>query len=752
MCSIIKSLISDSPMNDRPKTSGRRFLGDILVESGVISEDHLEQALDINERTGKRVGQILIDMGAATDMQIALALSDQLSVPLIQISNINIPADVLRTVPPEIVKKCLVIPIDKTDSTVTLAMANPLDHYAIDDVRFAAQLRVDVVIAMEQEVIAAIDKYYPDADLLRPLAEMGGEEEDMVVLPAARSEDTEELSEDDLLILSDQPPIVRFTNAILSDAIANKASDIHIEPGQKSVLVRYRIDGVMREIMKAERHIHDRIVTRVKVLSNMDITIRRMPQDGKFQVRFSGTSIDIRVSTLPTAYGEKLVMRVLNPMGAPESIDSLDLTEQQLADLRVSIAQPQGIVLITGPTGSGKTTTLYTCLKTVMSPEINIITLENPIEYELFGANQVEINPKQGLTFASGLRSILRQDPDIVLLGEIRDEETATVAFRAAQTGHLIFSTLHTRSALDTIPRLLDLGISPSQLTSTVSAIISQRLVRRLCNDCKEAVPLDEATRATLPAKYNADESVTAWRAEGCERCHSTGYAGRLAICEVLRITPFIEELLQQRKTAEETKKAVFGQGFITMAEDGIAKALDGLTTLSEVYRVAPMVSGGEESDSEKSGSSDEDTMAVEEIIGELQTPTIESVRPLRILVVDDQDFSFNLFQGILEGEGFTVIRAKTGIDAMNLTQKEVPDLIITAQVMPEMDGFTLIRKMRANLATAYIPTILITGEDSLDTEIESLNSGADDYLVKPINARKLIARVNRLLKRSHFN
>ncbi|MBT7951467.1 MAG: Flp pilus assembly complex ATPase component TadA [Gammaproteobacteria bacterium] len=449
-------------MSDKDKKvskPGRRYLGEILVESGLISTETLTEALELSKAQGKRVGQVLLEMQVADDVQIAKAISDQLSIPFIKLAELEIDNDVISLVPQELVKHYIVIPMSKNQGSITIIMSNPLDFQAIDDLRFATQMRIETAIAPEQEIIAAIDKYYAEPELLSgSVFDTTDRSKEVIFNPVPGNREDIEKNTEDLLDLSGKAPVVRFTNAIIADAIKLKASDIHIEPQRNSVIIRYRIDGVMREMMKTERHIHTGVVSRIKVVAKMDISIRRAPQDGKLQVNFDSNRYDLRVSTLPTAYGEKVTIRVLGSIAGPESIDELNLSDAPLEDLRTAISQPQGIVLVTGPTGSGKTTTLYTCLKSLMSPEVNIVTLENPIEYDVDGINQVEINEAAGLSFSDGLRSILRQDPDIILLGEIRDEETAHIAFHAAQTGHMVLSTLHTNSAAAAISRLVDLG------------------------------------------------------------------------------------------------------------------------------------------------------------------------------------------------------------------------------------------------------------------------------------------------------
>lgn len=738
--------------NSKQKSSGRRYIGEILVASGLIDEDILQKALEINRSQGKKVGQVLIGMGVVDDVQIAEALADQLSIPLITLRDLEIPKKIIALVPRELVKNYNVIPVAVKKETLTLVMSNPLDFYAVDDIRFATRLQVEAAIAPEQEIIVAIAKYYPVSDLLKSVVASGSGTDSHVALTiyeeGDRLEEENDTKLDDLLELIERTPIVKFTNAIIDDAIKLNASDIHIEPQHNAVVVRYRIDGVMREIMKTERNIHTGIVTRIKAISKMDISVRRKPQDGKLRVSRQNAIFDLRISTLPTSYGEKITIRLLNPLAVPDSIDELYLAKQNLADLRYAITQPQGIVLVTGPTGSGKTMTLYSCLKTLASPEISIVTLENPIENDIEEINQVEINPQAGLTFASGLRSILRQDPDVILLGEIRDNETATIAFQSAQTGHLVLSTLHTNNAVATILRLNDLGLDPYNISTSLNAVMAQRLVRLICKKCKVPDPVSNEILQGLPPEFSNGESTKFWKGKGCDACNYTGYSGRVGLHEVLRITDNIQDLIRQRAKEQDLEEEACARGgYKHISVDGIRKATEGLTSLSEVYRVAPpaikdLIEGSQE---------------LVDVVDEAETkdPSLDdspmqvaSIAPRKILIVEDNEVMLRLIQGILDGEGYVTITAQDGAEALKIALTEIPDLIMTDYFMPKVNGIELIRKLKSKLSTMFIPIILLTIKDEIDLEVEVINAGADDFLVKPINARKLVARVSRLLKK----
>ena len=723
---------------------GRKFIGEILVDEGIIQQEDLDKALELAKSSGKKVGKVLTDMGLTDDQAIASALAHQLSIPLIDLRGIRISSEVLDRVPSSFARNYLVLPIAVAPDRLTLTMANPLDVYALEDVRFASQLPIEIAVSPEQQLVDAISRLYLDDDDINH-SSLSSEQvqSGLEVLPGRQSskDDTDKL--DDLLNLSDKPPIIKFTNSIFIDAIRQNASDIHIEPRQGSVLIRYRVDGIVKEVMQTERHVHSGVLTRIKVLSNLDISERRKPQDGKFKVKFKNEPIDLRVSTLPTAYGEKITIRILNSSAGPSSLEGLGMGDQPLEGLKKAISKPQGIVLVTGPTGSGKSTTLYSCIRSLHKPEVNIVTLENPIEYELEGVNQVEINPKQGLTFAEGLRSILRQDPDIVLLGEIRDEETAEVAFHAAQTGHLVLSTLHTNSALATLSRLRDLNIDAATLANGINAVVSQRLVRKLCDKCKQ--PEDEN-------ESNGHDDATYWQAAGCESCEFTGYSGRLGIHEILTVSASLKSAILAKKDNDTLEKLAIKSGMQFLHHDGLDKARQGLTTLSEVYRVAPPPDDEViESDDSSSEAVEVDDAAIEEsmrVARAATTAAVETVKPRKVIVSAKQEFMRHFLRGVMEGQGCVVQTYSQGGEALKKTLTEVPDMLIVGTDIVDIDVFEMVKKLRAKLSTSYIPVVVIGEDDSIEHEMLSFRAGADEYLHKPVNTMKLLARIDRLLRR----
>jgi type IV pilus assembly protein PilB len=737
-------------MNGAAKTKevshGRKKLGECLIDAGLIDNKILEKALEIQKTEKKKIGQILIDMGVTDDIEIAKALSRQLNIPFLTVEEINPSEDIKSLVPPEMVENYLMIPIKKENKKLLVVMANPMDFYAVDDLRFVTQMTIEMAVAPQKDIVDAIEKLYPKYDLEK---EFSGEPEANENVELVKRVDKEEKDVAQLLKLTELPPVVRFTNAILADAIKLKASDLHIEPQKTAVLVRYRVDGVVREIMKTDKHVHASLVSRIKIISNMDIAIRRKPQDGKAQIKYKNKSYDLRVSTLPTSYGEKVTIRILDPDAAMVRIEGLGFSDTSIRDFTDVVSRPQGIILVTGPTGSGKSSTLYACLNKLNTPAVNIITVEDPIEYDVEGINQVQINPKAGITFASGLRSILRQDPDIVLVGEIRDSETASIAFQAAQTGHLVFSTLHTNDSSSAVTRLVDLGVEPFLISASLNAVIGQRLVRKVCQPCRapEALPPDFIHR--LPFHLEKKQGAEFWKGAGCSMCNYSGYSGRMALLELLLITPALREILVANGSSTAIKSAASKEGFHSMSMDGISKALKGLTTIEEVFRVAPPEIGEISQESIVEPISTEEGTK-EEDMPESSIPSLTTVRPHKILLADDSEIVTKIIRNILEAENYLVITAKNGLEALKLAMTEKPDLVVTDFLMPEMDGLTLVKKLKSQFETRYMPVIMLSGKDELDYEVDGLNAGADDYLAKPVNAKRLLARINRLLNKSN--
>jgi type IV pilus assembly protein PilB len=564
-------------------------LGAYLLAAGLVDEDTLAKALEIQSGQSHpktKIGKLLIEMGMTDDLNIAKTLASQLNIDFIHLKDMKIPKEVLNIIPASTAKSSMIIPVSKKNKKLLVAMANPLEQYVIDDLRFMTQLDVDIAVAPEREVRNALDKYYNNVD-----ADLAAEKDIDAFLEVLEDERVADDDEDiqNLIGLTEQAPVVKFTNHIIANAIKYKASDIHIEPRYSDTMIRYRIDGIMREILQASKKSHFSVVARMKIISNMDISIRRKPQDGRARIKFGSKEYDLRLSTIPTSYGEKVTLRILDPDGAGLLLDDLGFPDHDLETFRDLVHRPQGIILVTGPTGSGKSTTLYACLNELNTPEVNIITVEDPVEYDIAGVNQIQINAKAGITFASGLRSILRQDPDIVMVGEIRDKETASIAFQASQTGHLVFSTLHTNDAPSAVTRLGDMGIEPYIIAAGLSCVMGQRLVRKLCPKCR----IPDPKSSELIKRYNAylpkDIKPIFWLSKGCDECHSIGYKGRVGVYEVLKITRAIQEILVSRVTMSAVREVAEGEGFHMLAYDGLQKAIKGITSHKELVRNVSM-------------------------------------------------------------------------------------------------------------------------------------------------------------------
>jgi len=563
----------------------KRF-GSYLLAAGLLDEDALYKALKIqsNQPHPKtKIGKLLIEMGLADDVNIAKTLAFQLNIDFVNLKNLEITKETLGTVPAATAANSMIIPISKNGRKLTVAMANPLEQYVIDDLRFITRLDVNIAVAPESEIIDAIERHYTnnvDYDLET--------EKDidafLEIIDEDKSTDGDENIQN-LIVLTKQAPVVKFTNHIIANAIKLKASDIHIEPRYSETMIRYRIDGIMREIFQATKKSHFSVVARIKIIANMDISVRRKPQDGRARIKLGSSEYDLRVSSIPTSYGEKLTIRILDPDGANLQLDDLGFPEHDLKTFKDMIHRPQGLILVTGPTGSGKSTTLYACLNELNTPEVNIITVEDPVEYDIAGVNQVQINSKAGITFASGLRSILRQDPDIVMVGEIRDKETAAIAFQASQTGHLVFSTLHTNDAPSVVTRLVNMGIEPYIISVGLTCVIGQRLVRKLCPICR----LPDPKSSELIRRYNSflpsKIKPVFWVSRGCDNCHAIGYKGRIGVYEVMKISRALQETIASEVTMTDVRNVAESEGYKMLAIDGLHKAIKGFTSHKELER-----------------------------------------------------------------------------------------------------------------------------------------------------------------------
>lgn len=551
----------------------RRQLGEMLHAEGLITRDQLNRALEIHRATGERLGRVLMDMGVVDQDHVARLLSQQVGVDFVRLSSVPLREEVLRTLSVTDATRLQAIPIARDDGRLTVAMVDPLDVVAVDDIRRLTGLDVRVVVTTVTDFQYALNQYPKTDD---PLEAMLRD----LPLPSVVEE---QVSLERLRRAAEAQPVVRLVNQLMEEAVRRRASDLHVEPQGRHVRVRYRIDGVLLTRGPLPEHIHAQVVSRIKIMANMDIAERRIPQDGSFQTRVDGRPIDVRVSTIPSFFGEKVVLRLLDKAAPIYDLDKLGLARGNAAILQRVITRPQGIFLLTGPTGSGKTTTLYAILGRLNNEQVNIVTIEDPVEYQVAGITQVQVNPRAGVTFASALRHFLRQDPDIIMVGEVRDEETARIAIQASLTGHLVLSTLHTNDAPGAITRLLDMSIEPYLAASALEGVAAQRLVRVLCPRCKEPDPYGHEE---LGSRFGRAQGVTAFRPKGCDFCNDTGYRGRVAIFEIAQITEELRHLIINRAPHHTVKEAAVAEGMMTLLDDGLDKVAQGLTSLAEVERV----------------------------------------------------------------------------------------------------------------------------------------------------------------------
>ncbi len=563
-------------------------LGELLVKAQLIDEKALQKALEEQKRTGGKLGEILIRLGLVSEEDIIECLSHQYGVPSINLRHFEVDEAVAKLIPVELARKYTVIPVNKTGATLTVAMADPSHIFAMDEITFITGYRVEPVVSSEEAIRDAIDRYFGssrEVELKRVMEDLSvADEAALELLEEEEDLDVKKLEEE-----SSEAPVVRLVNIVLTDAIRRGASDIHIEPYEKNYRIRYRIDGVLYEMMSPPLRLKDAVTSRVKILSRLDIAEKRLPQDGriKLKVKVEGRTreLDFRVSTLPTLFGEKVVLRLLDKENLRLDMTKLGFEKSSLKKFEDNILKPYGMVLVTGPTGSGKTNTLYSALQRINTPEVNILTAEDPVEFQLPGINQVQMKDSIGLNFAAALRSFLRQDPNIILVGEIRDFETAEIAIKAALTGHLVLSTLHTNDAPSTIARLMNMGIEPFLVATSVNVIAAQRLVRRICQSCKEEV--ETPIQALLSIGFSEAEApdIRLYQGRGCEKCGGTGYKGRIALFEVMEITEDQRELILSGATVVELRRKAIEEGMITLRQSGLQKIREGITTVEEVVR-----------------------------------------------------------------------------------------------------------------------------------------------------------------------
>ncbi|HSO54220.1 MAG TPA: ATPase, T2SS/T4P/T4SS family [Actinomycetes bacterium] len=707
----------------------RRRLGEVLVAGKVLTDAQLNEALRVQrEDKGRRrrLGEVITALGLADEVAIARALSDQLGLPFLDLGNLPIPDETLAVLPRNVAVRHGAVPVTITHDVLTVALADPTNVLALDDIRLATKLAsVRTAVATASDIKEAIGRYYAGGaagETFGSLADVEGLE-----ATEEREEDLEQVGD------VDDAPVVRLVNAIMGEALHSRASDIHVEPQERDVRVRYRIDGLLREVTVVPKAIQGPLISRIKILSGMDISERRKPQDGRGRIRLDRQEADTRVSSMPTMHGETVVIRLLRKeTEKAKTLAEVGLDERDRVVVEQALGEPQGLILITGPTGSGKTSSLYAGLASVIRPDINVVTLEDPVEYQMRGVNQVQINERVGLTFAGGLRTILRQDPDIVMVGEIRDPETASIAMQASMTGHLVLSTLHTNDAPAAVSRLIDMGVEPFLITSSLTLVVGQRLARVPCSKCSEPVEADPRTLELLGLDPDQVDEAGLRSGPGCGFCAQTGYQGRLGLFEVVRVTRKIRELVVARATEVALKEEAVAGGMRSLRADGLAKALAGRTTLEEVLRVTPPDPDLARKASNRAGAPPP-----------AQVPQAPRTPP-KVLVLDDDHTIAEIAAAVLV-DGYEVVAASHLDEGLRMVESEHPDLILVDLDLPGTDPGELLAILRAGARD--LPFLVMSATDDRHTRDLATTSGATGFLSKPISEPQLRSEVAAVLQ-----
>ena len=727
---------------------------------GVITPELLEE-LRAKAEPNRTLWESIVSRHIATDDGILEKLSTRYRMKVADVSLVD--PKVKDTLPEQLVRRYRVLPVRITDSYCEVATANPFDLDAEKSLAFATGREVRMLLLSPAKIAEKLDDLYrPDKTLDRLLENM--EDSNDLIHLAEEAPDELGASEEE----ASQRPVVKLVDLIISEGILSRASDIHIEPEEGGVAVRYRIDGVLRQQMKIPRAAGLPLISRIKIMSSLDIADRLRPQDGRARVAVNGQPIDLRVSTLPAALGEKVVVRILDSRATVKSLDMLGLNPGEAEAITRLLENHEGIILVTGPTGSGKTTTLYSMIRQIQSEGVNIVTVEDPVEYRMQGIVQVQVQEKAGLTFASALRSILRQDPNVVLVGEVRDKETAQIAVQASLTGHLVLSTLHTNDAPNAVTRLVDIGVEAYKIAAALRGVVAQRLMRKLCGTCKEvwmeAPP--ERLKKWIPV------GTPLYRAAGCPDCAMTGYRGRFSIIEVLQVGPEMERRIAGGQTADKLAEAARRLGMKTLWESGLAHVLKGESTIEELLRVVEVPSedaaGAEAAANAPAGSGvgrpspAAGTVAIPErperstdhfeLLEEPAAPPrltgTHGAAPLKVLLVDDEDSLRKVMKDLLERDGYQVTEARDGVQALDQVDRVGPDIIVLDLNLPGLDGYGVLSHLRSRPATAGIPVIVLTAKGDEDNEVRVFELGADDFLTKPFRARALSARLEAVLGR----
>ncbi|OIP98582.1 MAG: pilus assembly protein PilB [Zetaproteobacteria bacterium CG2_30_46_52] len=716
-----------------------------LIDTGLVTQVQISEAIQSEEAKKGGLLMGLLANPAINKDAVLHGLAKIYNVPYVDLNTINIDDNLVKKCPEELCKEFHFVPLGISAGEIVIATGDPMDYAGMDVLQFKLGQRVKPVFASPEQVIQKIREIFAGGDTSIEETLSGMDADERFVSVEDSEDDTKgEADIDSLKKGAEGSPIIKLVNGIIIKSMQMGSSDIHIEAGEQVSIVRLRMDGRLRAVMKIPSKAHPMLVSRIKIMSKLDISNTRSPQDGRTRVKFNGSNFDMRVSTLPSLHGEKVVMRILDKSGLSLSLDVLAFEKKADARIRESIAKPTGAVLVTGPTGSGKTTTLYSFLHHINDEETNIVTVEDPVEFQIKGLNQVQVNPKAGMTFAAALRSILRQDPDVVMVGEIRDEETAHIALHAAQTGHLVMSTLHTNDAPSTVSRLVEMGTDAVALSSCLNLIVAQRLARRLCPKCKRKVkPTPEQVKLyELPADIDIYEPV------GCPACMDIGYKGRVGVHETLYVNDRVREAIAHQVSDQELMLVCREEGMYTLFEDGMNKMLSGVTSIKEVCRLASPpedFSFRDRIDDEGQLMSLGQALAARSS-AQLNNDTQQGRKT--ILVIDDSKSIRSLVRYVLQVEGHDVIEAEDGRKGMALLQQSAEhlSLVIIDYEMPNMTGPEFIEEMRKQSKYDEVPVVMLTSRKDEDDEVLGLDAGADDYILKPVEPMKLQARVRKII------
>ncbi len=690
-----------------------------LLEKELVTQEQINDARSKQQGAKIPLHEVLIDMGFIKEEVVVEVAAEVFHMPICDLSAESFDPEVVKLVPYELAKRYGVFPVRIERNALVLAMSDPQDVIARDDLAVIAKKDIQPILCSKSVIKVFLEQHYHSDETVYDILKNIVDQTSLEPIKKFTSSGAVQLIEDS------DAPVVRLCTLIITDAVKARASDIHVEVQESEVIVRYRVDGDLQNVMRIPAALHPFIVSRLKILSELDIAETRKPQDGRSKILVYGRKIDLRVSVIPTFFGEKVEMRLLDLQEAKIDLAKIGLSSSDSHIFQSAIRKPQGMILVTGPTGSGKTSTLYAALNYIKHETKNIVTIEDPIEYLIAGVNQMQVNPQKNVTFATGLRSILRQDPNIILVGEIRDQETAEIAFQSSLTGHLVLSTMHTNNSVSSVTRLRDLGVEAYSIASSVVLIVAQRLIKVICSDCREEYVPPQNLIADFRKHIEELRITKFFHGKGCPRCNFTGYMGRTAIFEMMAINDSIRRLIAEEVPEEQIFLAAQNNGLKPLIYSGMDKVASGMSTLDELIRVI--------------GVREEDR---------IDKFSRDTGQKIKILIADDEEDILRILEARLQSFGYQVIVARDGSEALELAHRAKPDLIISDVTMPKMNGFEMLRHLRSRLETAVIPVIMLTARQDKSSELEGFAQGADDYIIKPFDSDKLLARIKMILHR----